>query len=84
MLTIQKAKPSYLNISHTWTEKNPYPWQKFQKTFQDFSVYSFLIYVFLIKLIKHMKKKTEEEFPYIYEEFNINKNDKHIKDKSVK
>ena len=37
-----------------------------------------------IELIKHMKKKTEEEFPYIYEEFNVNKNDKHIKDKSVK
>ena len=37
-----------------------------------------------IELIKHMKKKTEEEFPYIYEEFNVNKNDKYIKDKSVK
>ena len=37
-----------------------------------------------IELIKHMKKKTEEEFPYIYEEFNVNKNDKYIKDKTVK
>ena len=37
-----------------------------------------------IELIKHMKMKTEEELPYIYEEFNVNKNDKHKKEKSLK
>ena len=34
-------------------------------------------------IIKQMKKKTEECYPYIYEEFNINKSDKQIKEKTV-
>jgi len=37
-----------------------------------------------IEFIRHMKKKTEEEYPFIYEEFNINKSDKHIKEKTLK
>ena len=37
-----------------------------------------------IEIVKHMKKKTEENYPYIYEEYNMNKNDKHIKEKSIK
>ena len=31
-----------------------------------------------------MKKKTEEEYPFIYQEFNVNKADKHIKDQELK
>ena len=31
-----------------------------------------------------MKKKTEEEYPFIYQEFNVNKADKYIKDKELK
>ena len=37
-----------------------------------------------ITIIKKMKKKTEEEYPFIYQEFNVNKADKHIKDKELK
>ena len=37
-----------------------------------------------IEFVKHMKMKTEEKYPYIYEEFNINKNDKYTKEKIVK
>ena len=37
-----------------------------------------------ISIIKHMKKKTEDGYPYIYEEFNINKSDKYTKEKTVK
>jgi len=37
-----------------------------------------------ITIIKNMKKKTEEEYPFIYQEFNVNKADKHIKEKSLK
>ena len=37
-----------------------------------------------IEFVKHMKKKTEEKYPFIYEEFNINKNDKHSKEKIMK
>jgi hypothetical protein len=31
-----------------------------------------------------MKKKTEEEYPFIYQEFNVNKSDKVIREKSLK
>jgi hypothetical protein len=31
-----------------------------------------------------MKKKTEEKYPHIYEEFNLSKNDDHIKEKAMK
>ena len=37
-----------------------------------------------ISLIRHMKKKTEEDYPYINEEFNIEKDDKYMKEKAVK
>ena len=37
-----------------------------------------------IELIRHMKKKTEEKYPHIYEEFNLSKNDDHIKEKAMK
>ena len=37
-----------------------------------------------ISLIRHMKKKTEEDYPYINEEFNIGKDDKYMKEKAVK
>ena len=37
-----------------------------------------------IELIRHMKKKTEEKYPHIYEEFNLSKNDDHIKEKTMK
>jgi len=37
-----------------------------------------------IIIIKNMKKKTEEEYPFIYQEFNVNKADKYIKDKELK
>ena len=37
-----------------------------------------------ITLIQHMKKMTEDNYPYIYEDFNINKNDKYAKEKAVK
>ena len=37
-----------------------------------------------IEFIRHMKKKTEEKYPHIYEEFNINENDNHIKEKTMK
>ena len=37
-----------------------------------------------ITIIKNMKKKTEEEYPFIYQEFNVNKDDKFIKEKSLK
>ena len=37
-----------------------------------------------ISFIKHMKKKTEEGYPYIYEDFNINKADKSAKEKVAK
>ena len=37
-----------------------------------------------ITIIKNMKKKTEEEYPFIYQEFNVNKDDKFIKDKVLK
>ena len=37
-----------------------------------------------IEFIRHMKKKTEEKYPHIYEEFNIIKNDDHIKEKTMK
>ena len=37
-----------------------------------------------ISLIRHMKKKTEEDYPYIYEEFNVDKDDKYMKEKTVK
>ena len=37
-----------------------------------------------ITIIKNMKKKTEEEYPFIYQEFNVNKADKYIKDKELK
>ena len=37
-----------------------------------------------IEFIRHMKKKTEEKYPHIYEEFNISNNDDHIKEKTMK
>ena len=37
-----------------------------------------------ITIIKNMKKKTEEEYPFIYQEFNVNKSDKVIREKSLK
>ena len=37
-----------------------------------------------ITIIKNMKKKTEEEYPFIYQEFNFNKNDEYIKEKVLK
>jgi hypothetical protein len=37
-----------------------------------------------ISFIKHMKQKTEEDYPYIYEDFNINKSDKFAKEKAIK
>ena len=37
-----------------------------------------------IEFIRHMKKKTEEKYPHIYEEFNLSKNDDHIKEKTMK
>ena len=37
-----------------------------------------------INLIRHMKKKTEKDYPYINEEFNVNKDDKHMKEKTLK
>jgi len=37
-----------------------------------------------IEFIRHMKKKTEEKYPHIYEEFNINKDDLHAQEKSMK
>ena len=36
-----------------------------------------------ITIIKNMKKKTEEGYPHIYEEFNINKSDLLTKEKTV-
>ena len=36
-----------------------------------------------ISLVKHMKKKTEESYPYIYDEFNVDKNDKNKKEKAM-
>ena len=37
-----------------------------------------------ITIIKNMKKKTDENTPFIYEEYNINKADKYIIDKTLK
>ena len=37
-----------------------------------------------ISLIQHMKKKTEEDYPHIYEDFNIDKTDKLSKEKAIK
>ena len=37
-----------------------------------------------ISFVKHMKKRTEEDYPYIYEDYNINKADKSAKDKALK
>ena len=36
-----------------------------------------------ISFIKHMKKRTEKDYPYIYEDYNINKADKSAKEKAV-
>ena len=38
----------------------------------------------IINIIKHMKEKTEENFPNIYEEFNINRFDKDEKEMEIK
>ena len=37
-----------------------------------------------ISIIKHMKKKTEESYPYIYEEYNFNIVDKQIEERTMK
>ena len=37
-----------------------------------------------ITIIKNMKKKTEENYPFIYQEYNINKEDKRLKEKFIK
>lgn len=37
-----------------------------------------------VSIVKHMKMKTEEKYPYIYEEFNVDKQDKNTKEKIVK
>ena len=36
-----------------------------------------------ITIITNMKKKTEEEYPFIYQEFNVNKADKYILEKTL-
>ena len=36
-----------------------------------------------ITVIKNMKKKTEEEYPFIYQEYNIDKADRFVKDNSL-
>ena len=37
-----------------------------------------------ITIIKNMKKKTEDEYPFIYQEFNFNKDDEKVKEKVSK
>ena len=37
-----------------------------------------------ITIIKNMKKKTEDEYPFIYQEFNFNKDDEKVKEKVLK
>ena len=37
-----------------------------------------------ITVIRNMKNKTEENYPFIYQEYNINKADTYIKEKSLK